>query len=45
MLITFCEGVQFPKDGMSVVFRGSEDTHTVQAVPLNSLTFTVLIPG
>ena len=45
MLITFCEGVQFPEDGMLVVFRGSEKTHSVQAEPLNSSTFTVLIPG
>lgn len=46
MLITFYEGTQFPSGSSIVaVFRGSEGTHSVYAKRLNSLTYTVLIPG
>jgi len=46
MLVTFYEGTQFPSDSnILVVFRGSEGTHTVRAEPLNSLTYTAVIPG
>lgn len=45
MLITFYDGTQLPSNNILAVFRGSESTHSVRAEPLNSLTYTVLIPG
>lgn len=46
MLITFYEGNRFPSgSNIQAVFRGSDGTHSVRAEPLNSLTYTVLIPG
>lgn len=46
MLITFYEGSQLASDStIFAAFRGSEETHEVGAKQLNSLTYTVVIPG
>ena len=46
MLITFYDGTRLSSGStILAVFRGSEGTHSVLAKKLNSLTYTVMIPG